>query len=75
MQVINLFPLSLVKEKILLSDNIKDEMKNEILSMVLDSKNKNYKGPIDSWTGDTQGFEYLYKIKNLNHFLKKLKKN
>ena len=40
MQIINLFPLSLVKEKILLSNNIKNEMKNEILSMVLDSKRK-----------------------------------
>ena len=74
MQVINLFPLSLVKEKILLSDNIKDEMKNEILSMVLDSKNENYKGPIDSWTGDTQGFEYLYKNQKFKSLFKEIKK-
>ena len=74
MQVINLFPLSLVKEKILLSNTIKDEMKNEILSMVLDSKNENYKGPIDSWTGDTQGFEYLYKNKKFKSLFKEIKK-
>ena len=61
MQIINLFPLSLIKEKISLDIKNKKDMKNEILSMVKNSKNKSFKGPQDSWTGDTQGFEYIYK--------------
>ena len=39
----------------------KQNMNNEIETMLLNSKNKEFKGPQDSWTGDTQGFEYLYK--------------
>ena len=37
-------------------------MINEIQSNVMESQNK-AKVAEDSWTGDTQGFEYLYKIK------------
>ena len=74
MPVLNLFPLSLIKEKISLNKTIKEEMKNEILSMVLNSKNKNFKGPKDSWTGDTQGFEYLYKNKKFKSLFEEIKK-
>ena len=61
MKIINLFPLSVIQEKILLKEDIKTEMKKEIDFMVSKSKNKEYKNKNDSWTGDTQGFEYLHK--------------
>ena len=78
MKIINLFPLSIIQEKILLEENIKTEMHNEIESMVLNSKNKEYKNKDHSWTGDTQGFEYLHKnekFKDLFLHIKKLQSN
>ena len=59
MKIVNLFPLSIIQEKISLEENTKSEMKEEIETMVSKSKNKEYKNKNDSWTGDTQGFEYL----------------
>ena len=41
MQIINLFPLSIVKEKISLDQNIKNQMIEEIRKMVKSSKNEN----------------------------------
>ena len=61
MKVLNLFPLSIVQDKILIDEKIKKQMIEEIQSMLGSSKNKDFKGPQDSWTGDTQGFEYLFK--------------
>ena len=61
MKIINLFPLSIIQEKILLEENIKLEMKKQIETMVSNSKNKDYQNKEESWTGDTQGFEYLHK--------------
>jgi len=43
MQIINLFPLSIVKEKISLDQNIKNQMIEEIRIMVKNSKNEKYK--------------------------------
>tara|TARA_A100001388_G_scaffold275875_1_gene262295 strand:+ start:68 stop:760 length:693 start_codon:yes stop_codon:yes gene_type:complete len=74
MQIINLFPLSLIKEKISLDIKNKEDMKNEILSMVKNSKNKGFKGPQDSWTGDTQGFEYIYKNNKFKTLFAEIKK-
>ena len=61
MQIINLFPLSIIREKISLSQNIKNEMIEEIRLMVKNSKNEKYKSNNSSWTGDTQGFENIYR--------------
>ena len=58
MKVLNLFPLSIVQDKILINKKVKKDMNSEIETMLLNSKNKDFKGPQDSWTGDTQGFEY-----------------
>ena len=74
MRNINLFAVSLSQEKIPIGENIKKEMINEIQSMVSDSKNKDYKISRDSWTGDTQGFEYLYKNKKFNILFQEIKK-
>ena len=61
MQIFNLFPLSILKEKISLDQNTKKQMIEEIRIMVKNSKNENYKSDKSSWTGDTQGFEYICK--------------
>ena len=63
MKIVNLFPLSIVQERITLEENTKSEMNKEIEAMVSKSKNKVYKNKDSSWTGDTQGFEYLHKNK------------
>jgi len=74
MRILNLFPLSLIQEKILIDKNLKQEMTKEIQSMVLKSKNKNFLGTQDSWTGDTQGFEYLYKNEKFRSLFNEIKK-
>ena len=65
MQIINLFPLSIIKEKISLDQNIKNQMIEEIRAMVKNSKNEKYKSNNSSWTGDTQGFEYICRNEKL----------
>lgn len=73
MKVLNLFPLSIIQDKILINTDIKKQMLEEIQSMQITSKNKNYKGPQDSWTGDTQGFEYLFKNQKFELLFKQIK--
>ena len=74
MNIINLFPLSLVKEKILIDENLKNIMIKEIQTMVQTSRNNQSLGPQDSWTGDTHGFEYLCKNKNFVFLFQEIKK-
>ena len=73
MKVLNLFPLSIVQDKILINAEIKKQMLEEIQSMQTASKNKDFKGPQDSWTGDTQGFEYLFKNQKFELLFKQIK--
>jgi len=73
MKVLNLFPLSIIQDKISIDQIVKKEMTEEIESMLLNSKNKDFKGPQDSWTGDTQGFEYLYKNNKFDLLFKQIK--
>ena len=75
MKILNLFPLSLFQEKIVIDQEKKQEMINEIQSNVLESQNKELKVAEDSWTGDTQGFEYLYKNKKFELLFQQIKKN
>ena len=73
MKILNLFPLSIIQDKILIDAEIKKQMLEEILSMQIASKNKDFKGPQDSWTGDTQGFEYLFKNQKFELLFKQIK--
>ena len=73
MKVSNLFPLSIIQDKILIDTDIKKQMLEEIQTMQIASKNKNYKLPQDSWTGDTQGFEYLFKNQKFELLFKQIK--
>ena len=74
MKVLNLFPSSIIQDKILINQEIKQGMIKEIENMVSDSKNKDDKGTQDSWTGDTQGFEYIFKNEKFSFLLQEVKK-
>ena len=74
MKILNLFPSSIIQDKIMINHNIKKSMIEEIETMVLNSKNKLDKGTQDSWTGDTQGFEYIFKNEKFSLLLQEIKK-
>ncbi len=72
-QIINLFPLSIYKSKIQFSKADRDEMIQEILKMEKNSKNPSFKKNNLSWTGDTQGHEYLNKQPKFKELFSKIK--
>ena len=74
MKVLNLFPSSIIQDKILINQEVKQGMIKEIENMVSNSKNKADKGTQDSWTGDTQGFEYIFKNEKFSFLLQEVKK-
>tara|TARA_B110000008_G_scaffold262579_1_gene285069 strand:+ start:129 stop:821 length:693 start_codon:yes stop_codon:yes gene_type:complete len=74
MKILNIFPSSIIQDKILIDKEIKKEMIEEIKTMLLNSKNKDDKGEQDSWTGDTQGFEYIFENEKFNILLQEIKK-
>ena len=58
--IIQLFPLSIYKAKIGLSENEREVLIEEVKDQKIKSKNPSYKDKTGTWTGDTQGFEFLY---------------
>ena len=60
MKMHNFFPLSILQDQIEISDSEKNEMIKEIKKMKNDSQNYKYKMDDASWTGDTQGHEYIH---------------
>ena len=58
--IIQLFPLSVYKAKIGLTENERSILITEVQAQKLKSKNPSYKTKTGTWTGDTQGFEFLY---------------
>ena len=73
MKIHNFFPLSIFIDQINLNQQEKDIMINEIMDMEKNSQNPNHKLKGASWTGDTQGFEYLYKNKKFEKLFEKIK--
>ena len=61
MNLINLFPLTIIKDKLKINSDEKNLMINEIRSMKKNSKNLDYQTKSNAWTGDTQGHEFLHK--------------
>ena len=61
MNIINLFPLTILKDKINISDEEKALMINEIRDMKKNSKYTDYQTKTNAWTGDTQGYEFIHK--------------
>ena len=67
-QFINFFALTIYKSKINLKEDERNELIDEIISQKKKSDNTNYISENRAWTGDTQGYEYLYlnpKFQNL----------
>ena len=58
MKIFNLFPLTVIQDKIFLEDNERDSLISEIKKMKNEDKQEiksNY-----AWTGDTKGHEFLF---------------
>ena len=81
-QFINFFALTVYKSKINLDEKERNELINEIVNQKKKINDKSNKTERRAWTGDTQGYEYLYlnpKFKNLfnlieQHVLNYIKK-
>tara|TARA_E500000178_G_scaffold149359_1_gene149034 strand:- start:91 stop:783 length:693 start_codon:yes stop_codon:yes gene_type:complete len=74
MKILNIFPSSIIQDKILINQELKNEMIKEIETMVSNSKNINFKATEGSWTGDTYGFEYIFKNEKFSFLLQEVKK-
>ena len=76
MSQINLFPLTILKDKIQMIENDKILMIEEIRNMKKNSKNIKFQTTTNAWTGDTQGFEFIHKNqkfkKLFNEIIKKV---
>lgn len=73
-QIFNFFPLSVLKSKIDISEEQKRKMLDEIFAMEKKSNNNEYKNQTSSWTGDTQGFEYIHNNPIFDQFFIEVKK-
>ena len=69
MQIINLFPLTIVKEKILIQENERQQLVNEIKKMK--QQDKEQQQNTNAWTGDTKGYEFLFSNKLYSDLSKK----
>jgi uncharacterized protein (TIGR02466 family) len=74
MKIHNFFPLSIFQDQIQMNIDEKNNLINEIRKMKNLSKNSDYKLKNESWTGDTQGFEYLHKNKTFDKLFEEIKK-
>ena len=74
MKVHNFFPLSILQDQIKLTDEDKINLINDIRIMKNNSQNSDYKLNQASWTGDTQGYEYIYNNPKFNNLFIEIKK-
>ena len=74
MKVHNFFKLSILQDKIKLTDQEKINLIDDIRVMKSNSQNSNYKLNKASWTGDTQGHEYIYNNPKFNNLFEEIKK-
>ena len=75
MKVLNLFPLSIIQDKILIDAEIKKQMLEEILSMEIASKNKDLKDLKIAGLETLRDLSTYIKTNILSYYLKKLKLN
>ena len=73
MKILNFFPLSILHDQINLSDKKKNSLLDEVKDMRNNSKNSNPKPDDSSWTGDTQGYEFIHKNPKFSDFFSELK--
>ena len=74
MKVHNFFPLSILQDQIRLTDEEKINLINDIRIMKSNSQNSDHKLNKASWTGDTQGHEYIYNNPKFNNLFEEIKK-
>ena len=74
MKVHNFFPLSILQDQIKLTDEEKINLIDDIRVMKSNSQNSDYKLNKASWTGDTQGHEYIYNNPKFNNLFEEIKK-
>ena len=59
-EILRIFPLTIYKTKIGLTDQERDLLIKEVYIQESKSKNLQYKNLNTAWTGDTQGHEFLF---------------
>jgi uncharacterized protein (TIGR02466 family) len=74
MKVHNFFPLSILQDQIKLTDEEKIHLINDIRIMKSNSQNSDHKLNKASWTGDTQGHEYIYNNPKFSNLFEEIKK-
>ena len=74
MKVHNFFPLSILQDQIKLTHEEKINLINDIRIMKSNSQNSDHKLNKASWTGDTQGHEYIYNNPKFNNLFEEIKK-
>ena len=68
MKVLNLFPLTVTQDKINVDEHERSLLINEIKNMQLNNnKQSSY-----AWTGDTNGYEFLFENKLFVNLAKKI---
>ena len=68
MKALNLFPLTVAQDKIVIDENERRLLVDEIVHMQ-ESNNKN---SVYAWTGDTKGFQFLFSNKKFNSLSSKI---
>ena len=74
MKVHNFFPLSILQDHIKLADDEKLSLINDIRIMKNNSNNSSYQKSDASWTGDTQGYEYIFNNAKFDNLFLNIKK-
>ena len=74
MKVHNFFPLSILQDQIKLTDEEKINLIKDIRVMKSNSQNSDYQKNDASWTGDTQGYEYIFNIPKFENLFLQIKK-
>ena len=62
-EILRIFPLTIYKTKIGLTDQERDLLIKEVYIQESKSKNLQYKNLNTAWTGDTQGHEFIFSNK------------
>jgi uncharacterized protein (TIGR02466 family) len=74
MKVHNFFPLSILQDQIKLTDKEKINLIDDIRIMKNNSQNLDYQKSDASWTGDTQGYEYIFNNSKFDNLFLEIKK-
>jgi len=72
--LIHLFPLTIYKNRLGLAENERIELINDVYFQEKQSKNMKHKSRSKGWTGDTQGFEFIFSNKKFNNLFSLISK-